>query len=297
MSQSIKKSALALPVLLSLILASCLDNSTDSTPERQNILEEIESANGFNTFVDLLNEAELDSLIANSGPYTVFAPTDDAFSELPEGMLESFSEEELNDILSYHIINGIINLNNFRASETLPSRQGENIYFHLTADSVYVNNHPLQGASGASNGSIYSTTGVSFPNSYLNTARLISKRYELNTLDSLMTASDLAAELEDDSREYTVFAPADTAMTDVELPGDKDKLRELLEFHVVPQKYLADDFSDTQTLQTLNGHDLTVEVDGNAIIIDGDAYILIGNIEGTNGVVHIIGGFLENTPG
>lgn len=297
MSHTLKNPSRLFLVLLSLMLASCLDNSTDSVSERTNILEEIESANGFNTFVDLLNETELDSLVANTGPYTVFVPTDEAFSDLPEGLLESFSQEELKEILSYHMINGIINLNNFSAIETLPSRQGENIYFHLTTDSVYVNNHPLLGASGASNGSIYSTTGVSFPNSYLNTAALIAKRYELNTLDSLMTASGLATELEDDSREYTVFAPADTAVNDIQLPGDQEKLREILEFHVVPQKYLIGDFSGTQTLQTLSGEELTVEVDGNAIIVDGEAYILIGNIEGTNGVVHIISRFLDNRKG
>lgn len=291
----IKNSSLSILLLFSFVLTSCLDNSTDSDRDQNNLREQVQSIEIFDTFADLISGTELDSAIAHTGPYTLLIPTDEAFSKLPEGTMESLSEEELTEVLSYHIINGIINLNNFTATVNIESSQGEDIYFNLTQDSVYVNNNRLTGSAAASNGVIYSKTGVSFPDTYLNTAGLISKRFQLNILDSLITQTDLATRLEDSSEEFTVFAPADSVLDDAALPDDQQELLNVLEYHVVPQKFLTGDFSSSQTLETLNGQEITVAVDGNVITVNGSAAVTTADIEGTNGVVHIIDELLENT--
>ena len=62
----------------------------------------------FTTLVAALQAAELDSVLAGEGPFTVFAPTDDAFAKLPEGTVASLLETipALKDILLYHVVSG-----------------------------------------------------------------------------------------------------------------------------------------------------------------------------------------------
>ncbi len=284
-------SLLHLPVLLficSFVLTSCLDSS-NSNQAPGNLLEEAKSYSEFDTFVDYLGEtgeAELDSTIANEGPFTVLIPTEEAFDELPEGTFSSFSEEELTEVLSYHIVEEAVDLNNVNAEERIESMQGDDLYFEVGTDSSFVNGGRLLASVGADNGVIYQINKVVLPDSYLHTAGLISKRYQLDSLDNALSDTDLQADLEDPTQSYTVFAPEDEAFEDA-------ALQDALEYHVVPQKLMSDDFSSSQTYETLSGEELTVEIDGENIIINGEATVSTADIEGNNGVVHIIDTILE----
>ena len=78
----------------------------------------------FTTLVVALQAAELDSVLTGSGPFTVFAPTDSAFSKLPEGTVESLLADipALNDILLYHVVSGDVlaaDVLNLESAETL----------------------------------------------------------------------------------------------------------------------------------------------------------------------------------
>ncbi len=78
----------------------------------------------FTTLVVALQAAELDSVLTGSGPFTVFAPTDSAFSKLPEGTVESLLADipALKDILLYHVVSGDVlaaDVLNLESAETL----------------------------------------------------------------------------------------------------------------------------------------------------------------------------------
>lgn len=280
-----------LPLILficSFVLTSCLDSSNPNQSPG-NLLEEAKSYSDFDTFVDYLGEtgeAELDSTIANEGPFTVLIPTDEAFDELPDETFSSFSEEELTEVLSYHIVEDVVDLNNVDAEERIESMQGNDLYFKVGTDSSFVNGGRLLASVGADNGVIYQINKVVLPDSYLHTAGLISKRYQLDSLTTALSDTDLQADLEDTTQSYTVFAPEDEAFEDA-------TLQDALEYHVVPQKLMSDDFNSSQTYETLSGEELTVEVDGENIIINGEATVSTADIEGNNGVVHIIDTILE----
>ncbi|GAA5520469.1 fasciclin domain-containing protein [Aliifodinibius salicampi] len=284
-------SLLHLPIILficSFVLTSCLDSSNPNQAPG-NLLEEAKSYSEFDTFVGYLSEtdeAELDSTIANEGPFTVLIPTEEAFDELPEGTFSSFSEEELTEVLSYHIVEEVVDLNNVDTQERIESMQGNDLYFEVGTDSSFVNSGQLLASVGADNGVIYQINKVMLPDSYLHTAGLISKRYQLDSLDSALSDADLQADLADTTQNYTVFAPEDEAFEDA-------TLQDALEYHVVPQKLMSDDFSSSQTYETLSGEELTVEIDGENIIINGEATVSTADIEGNNGVVHIIDTILE----
>lgn len=284
-------SLLHLPFILficSFVFTSCLDSS-NSNQAPGNLLEEAKSYSDFETFVDYLGEtgdAELDSTIANEGPFTVLIPTEEAFEELPEGTFSSFSEEELTEVLSYHIVEETVDLNNVDAEERIESMQGEELYFEVKSDTAFVNGGQLLASVGAENGVIYQINKVVLPDSYLHTAGLISKRYQLDSLDNALSDTDLEADFKDATQSYTVFAPEDEAFEDA-------TIQDALEYHVIPQKLMSDDFSSSQTYETLSGEELTVEVDGEDIIINGEAAVSTADIEGNNGVVHIIDIILE----
>ncbi|WP_185958228.1 fasciclin domain-containing protein [Fodinibius sediminis] len=275
-----------LPVILlisSLALTSCLDSSTDTNQgASKNLLEQAQSYADFDTFVDIISDTELNTTIANEGPLTLLVPTNDAFDALPSGTLESLTDEQLIDILSYHVIEQIIDLNQLSAEETFTSMQGDNIFFVISNDSLYINGSNYVGGVGASNGVLYATDQVLFPDAYLDVTGLVHKRKQLSELDKSIDNTGLASTLEDTSSAYTIFAPSNTALQNAELSADT------LKYHVVSGKLLSQDFSSSQTYTTLNGKELSVEVSGSSVTINGEAAVTTADIEGVNGVVHII---------
>jgi uncharacterized surface protein with fasciclin (FAS1) repeats len=70
------------------------------------IIDTAINANTFNTLVTAITTAGLDTALKGSGPFTVFAPTDEAFSKLPSGTVEALFEDvlELRKVLEYHVV-------------------------------------------------------------------------------------------------------------------------------------------------------------------------------------------------
>ncbi len=68
------------------------------------------NAGSFNTLVAAVTAAGLDTALKEPGPFTVFAPTDEAFSKLPSGTFESLLEDipQLRKILEYHVVSGLV---------------------------------------------------------------------------------------------------------------------------------------------------------------------------------------------
>lgn len=115
-----------------------------------------------------------------------------------------------------------------------------------------------------------------------------------NTLVAALQAADLVDALKGDGP-FTVFAPTDEAFAalpegTVESllePDNKDLLVSILTYHVVPGRLLAANVVAESSLPTLNGLSVTVVADDSGVRIDG-ANVLATDIEGTNGVIHVI---------
>lgn len=286
-----------LPILIlfcAFVLTSCLDSSTNSSQERDNILETAKNVtqgqNGdqvLTTFVDLLEEFDLDSTVANNTPLTVVAPTNEAFSMLSEDVFDSSDTAKGLDILRYHVIEEIVDLNQISGEENITSMQGEDLFFERVQgttqgqDSLFINDGNLLGGIQATNGLIYVVDAVLFPDIYLNTYGLIGKRPQLNTLETAIENTNLSDTLQTESQAYTFFAPSDEALENTELSSDD------IRYHILTEKVFSNNISGTYT--TLSGDEVTIEVSGSTITINGqDVSFSEENIEGTNGVVHII---------
>lgn len=139
-----------------------------------NIVETAEAAGDFSTLVTALQAAGLDEELSQGGPYTVFAPTDEAFEALPVGALDDLLADptgELTDILSYHVIEGEVMAEDVMDmdGDTVTTLQGEDLTIEVEDDTVYLvdaNNERVQVIDTdveASNGLIHAIDGVLMP--------------------------------------------------------------------------------------------------------------------------------------
>jgi len=78
--------------------------------EMSSIIETAQAAGSFTTLIAAIKAAGLEKALSGDGPFTVFAPTDDAFAALPEGTVESLlkDKKKLTAILTYHVVDGAV---------------------------------------------------------------------------------------------------------------------------------------------------------------------------------------------
>ena len=108
-----------------------------------NIVETAVSNGSFKTLVAAVTAAGLVETLSGTGPFTVFAPVDDAFAALPAGTVESLVEpgnkEKLTGILTYHVLAGKVLSTDLTDGMTATTVNGEKITIHLTDGKVLVN--------------------------------------------------------------------------------------------------------------------------------------------------------------
>jgi uncharacterized surface protein with fasciclin (FAS1) repeats len=96
---------------------------------KPDIVATAKAAGSFNTLLSALNAAELTSVLEGDGPFTVFAPTDEAFANLPEGTLEALlaDKEKLAAILKYHVVAGELTAKDVTAKSELDTVEGSKL--------------------------------------------------------------------------------------------------------------------------------------------------------------------------
>ena len=120
----------------------------------------------------------------------------------------------------------------------------------------------------------------------------------LSTLVEAVTAAELVDTLKAEGP-YTVFAPNNKAfaalgqeqLSELLQPENRDQLKSILTYHVVPGELTADRLKDGQQLETVEGQSLTVSINGGTVKID-DATVVRPDVNASNGVAHVIDGVL-----
>ena len=120
------------------------------------------------TLVAAVKQAELVDVLSNAGPFTVFAPTNDAFDKLPKGTVEDLmkaeNKEKLQDILQYHVYVGSVKTDIMRDGQTFNQVNSGNITISKKDGKVVINNSANVIASiPASNGIIHVIDAVLLP--------------------------------------------------------------------------------------------------------------------------------------
>jgi len=124
------------------------------------------SAGSFNTLAAALEAAGLVETLKGEGPFTVFAPTDEAFAKLPEGTVEALlaDKEKLTAILLYHVVPGRVTSSQVVELDKATTANGQDVRIKVRYGSVYVNGAKVVTADvEASNGVIHVIDKVILP--------------------------------------------------------------------------------------------------------------------------------------
>ena len=120
------------------------------------------------TLVKALKQAELVDVLANPGPFTVFAPNNAAFDKLPKGTLDELMKPEkkadLQNILQYHVTTSALKADFFKDGQTIGMVNGDNVTVNIKDGKVILNNSAtIIGSVQASNGMVHIIDGVLLP--------------------------------------------------------------------------------------------------------------------------------------
>merc|ERR1711935_741202 len=280
------------------------------SPPVLNIVELAAHSPDLSTLVTALKAGNLVTALSGAGPFTVFAPTNEAFAALPSASLVALLEpkniKELQDILKYHVIAGAaVYVKDLKAGSqdvtTLEGKQLE-IYKYAFNDAVYLEHQTsnvLTADIGATNGVVHIIgTVLSVPTGTKNICEVIAAIPDLSDLVLGTTALEYNALC--GGQHQTLFAPSNAAWAKLPAgtlahllePASIYELSWLLEYHVVDSKALfSKDLKNGHYITEEYGpqHDfpLRVTVDGSKILI-ADATVITADIGASNGVVHII---------
>jgi uncharacterized surface protein with fasciclin (FAS1) repeats len=135
---------------------------------QKNVVQVAVSSKDHITLVNAIKAGELVDALSNAGPFTVFAPTNEAFNKLPagtvEGLLKPESKETLVDILQYHVAVGVYKSEALKEGQNIGQVNGDNINITKKEGAYYVNGTAKIIASiPASNGIIHVIDGVLLP--------------------------------------------------------------------------------------------------------------------------------------
>ncbi len=266
------------------------------TAEAKKDIVDIAAADGrFTTLVAAVQAAGLVDTLKGEGPFTVFAPTDDAFAKLPEGTLETLlkpeNKQQLTDILLYHVLPGKVMASEVKDGLIADTALGTSVFFKVDMGKVYINEAQIIITDiEASNGVIHVIDTVILPKDIVDAAVF----NQFNTLVAAVQAAGLVDTLEGEGP-FTVFAPTDEAFAKLPAgtldnllkPANKKQLTDILLYHVVSGRVLAEDVVKLQQADTALGKPVTIKVQDGKVYIN-DAQVILTDIKTTNGVIHVI---------
>ncbi|HNQ22263.1 MAG TPA: fasciclin domain-containing protein [Phycisphaerae bacterium] len=257
----------------------------------QNIVQTATAAGQFKTLVKAVEAAGLVDTLSGPGPFTVFAPTDEAFAKLPEGALDGLlkNPDALKSVLLYHVVPGKVMAADVLKLKTAKTALGQTVKID-TAKGVRVENANVVATDiVASNGVIHVLDTVIMPkNDIIEAARSAGS---FKTLLTAIEAAGLTDTLRGDGP-FTVFAPTDDAFAKLPkatldgLLKDKSKLASVLTYHVVAGKVLAADVVKLTEAKTVQGQSVKIDTT-SGVTVDG-ARVLKTDVPATNGVIHVI---------
>jgi uncharacterized surface protein with fasciclin (FAS1) repeats len=248
--------------------------------------------------VKAVSAADLVSTLKGAGPFTVFAPTDDAFNKLPKETLAELLKPEnkakLQKLLTYHVVPGKLSAEQVTKVHGVKTVQGEQLDVVVKDGNVTVDGAKvIKTDIVASNGIIHVIDSVIMP-ADKNIVEVAAASKDFSTLVTAVKAAGLVETLAGEGP-FTVFAPTDAAFAKLPKgtidnllkPENKQKLVEILSYHVVPGKILSHDAAKSKDAKTVLGKSVALTSKGQQIMV-GNANVVGADIEATNGVVHVI---------
>ena len=295
--------------------------------EDQTIVEIAVADDRFDTLETAVIAAGLADTLAGDGPFTVFAPTDEAFAKVPKATLDALLADPdgaLRQVLLYHVVSG--DISSFEAianTGEVDAVSGEPIRTSYVDGSLYLN-AATQDAEViipdivAKNGVIHVIDEVILPPSIVSfdapqassgssasgdtsgstIAQIASGSSDFDTLVTALSAAGLVDTL-NGSGPFTVFAPTDAAFAKLPagtveslLADPGGALTQVLLYHVVSGNISSfEAIANTGHVSTVQGEPLVTSTVDNKLFINAatqDAEVVTPDIQASNGVIHVI---------
>jgi transforming growth factor-beta-induced protein len=265
------------------------------TDEPVDIVATAIAAGSFTKLAEALTTADLVETLQGDGPFTVFAPTDEAFEAFEEanpGVLAGLSVEALTGILTYHVIAGEVASSALKEGGVAVTVSGSPVAFELEGGATILGGEGSSAAVTtadieASNGVIHVIDAIILPPSddIVATAQGID---DFSMLVDAVVAADLVEALQADGP-FTVFAPTNDAFEAIADTVDglsTEELTNVLLYHVVEGAVGAGNLTAGAVPTLLEGESVTVTLEGGAKI--NAANVTMANVLTKNGVIHVI---------
>jgi len=264
----------------------------------KDIIDTAVAAGSFNTLAAALEAAGLIDALKSDGPFTVFAPTDEAFAKLPAGTVESLLQPEnidtLKAILTYHVVPGRVPAAKVVKLSSASTLNGQRVDITVNNGTVMVDGAKVVTADvNATNGVIHVIDTVILPEQR-DIVAVAQSAGSFETLAAALEAAGLVEALQGDGP-FTVFAPTDEAFAKLPAgtvesllqPENIDTLRAILMYHVVAGRVYSDEVVKLKQAGTLNGADVKISVANGGVKVN-DANVVMTDIDASNGVIHVI---------
>lgn len=324
MIKLLRKNTIWTLMAAALVFTACNDDDED-TPDpnpnpgpTENIAEVAIGNDNYSILVEALQAADLVDVVSDEdATYTVFAPDNDAFNAFfdsqnitdadgdgsrVDDLVDELGPEAVRETLLYHVL----------AAEVRAADVPENAYV-TTASTLSPNgnqlsllaqnaggNVTLNGYANVENADILATNGVIHGINTVLTmptvADLASYDANLSSLFNAVGDAGLAETLSNNAATFTVFAPLNSAFDAVSGTVESltpEQLGDVLTYHVLDTEVRAEDVT-TGMVETVNTQSISITVNDGAVSIadadesNTDANVVLTNVQGTNGVVHVI---------
>jgi uncharacterized surface protein with fasciclin (FAS1) repeats len=249
--------------------------------------------------VSALSKANLVATLQGPGPFTVFAPTDTAFSDAGIDLTSFETDEEiavLADILLYHVVSGAVASTDVTDGLTVTMENGDDATFSVAAGGAVMvgDANVIQADVQASNGIIHVIDTVLMPPTPLGDIPTVATNTGIHTaLVAALAQADLVTALQAEGP-FTVFAPTDAAfqaaginLSEYDTPDEISELITILTYHVFAGAVASSDVTDGLTVTMLNGENATFSVTNGAVMVGG-ATVTLADVQASNGVIHVI---------
>ena len=162
------KKTFAFAAVAAVVLTVAASGTTAVRAETRDVVDTAIAAGSFKTLAKALDAAGLVTTLKGAGPFTVFAPTDEAFAKLPDGTLETLlkpeNKEKLRRILTYHVVAGKVVASDVVKLQSAKAVSGDTITVKVEDGVVHVDNATVTSADVlASNGVIHVIDSVILP--------------------------------------------------------------------------------------------------------------------------------------
>jgi uncharacterized surface protein with fasciclin (FAS1) repeats len=248
----------------------------------------------FTTLIAAVQAAGLADALTTGGPFTVFAPTDDAFAALPEGTVDGLLADipALQNVLLYHVLGKEVPAVKLLGRHSLETLQGEEVDTSVNRGGLFINQSKVLNPDvNAPNAVIHVVDAVLLPPSPKpDLLELLKNDGRFNTLVTALEVAELDAVVATGGP-LTIFAPTDEAFAKVpadvlaDLLADKEALTAVLRYHVLSGDKSAKELLRARKFETLQGKNVVISIFRGKLLVNR-SQVIDADLEASNGTVH-----------